>query len=612
MKSADIRILCLEASGLETARGVAGCLGGRLILKDGIDCGEPHDSCADFAGAVRDSFVGGHPVVGICAAGILIRILAPLIRDKQSEPPVLCVSEDGRSVVPLLGGHHGANDLAGQLAGHLSAHAAITTAGDLKLGVALDCPPEGWKLENPADSRTVTAAILAGRPTMISTSGDWLAPMERLANVEIHDAPDPDSPCLIQVEGIGSLVYRQQVLHLGVGASRHCPPDDMIGLVMSVLADNGLPQSAIASVHSVDIKSDEAAIHALAGTLGLEARFFAPQRLEAERHRLRNPSEIVHRETGCHGVSEAAALAAAGPDSCLVVEKHKSATATCAIARQGALAGDSGKKRGRLAIVGLGPGEPASRTREATLLLAEARQLVGYRGYLESIGPLAGGKELHGFPLGEEEERCRFALERAGAGGSVALVCSGDAGIYAMGSLVMELLARGDGAGGVSGAAQRAEIVSAPGITAMQAASAQAGAMLGHDFCAISLSDLLTPRDDIIRRVRAAAEGDLVVGFYNPVSRRRRDLLETARDILLEHRPADTPAIIARNLGRPGSQLRIGRLDQLEAGMADMMTIVLVGNSDSRSFRSGDLSAGDDGWRAYTPRGYGIRMEAGE
>ncbi len=609
MTSADIRVLCLEPSGLETAGKVADCLGGRLILKDGIIAATPHDSCGDFAAAARDSFAGGHPIVGICAAGILIRILAPLIRDKLAEPPVLCVSEDGRSVVPLLGGHHGGNDMARQLALHLPAHAAITTGGDLKLGVALDCPPPGWRLENPADARRVTAAILAGRPTRISASGKWLEPMGHLPNVDIHDAPDPDSPIVVQAEGAGSLVYRQQDLHLGVGAARRCPPDELIGLAHSVLAECGLSHSAIASVTSIDLKSDEAAIHALAGSLGIEAGFLDPQRLEAERPRLRNPSEIVYREVGCHGVSEAAALAAAGPDSCLLVEKRKSANATCAIARAGAAAGEAGTRRGRLAIVGLGPGEPASRTLEATLLLAEAGQLVGYQGYLDSIGPLAAGKEVHGFSLGEEEERCRFALERAGAGGSVALVGSGDAGIYAMGSLVMELLARGDGPNGVSEAARRAEIVSAPGITAMQAASAQAGAMLGHDFCAISLSDLLTPREDIIRRIRAAADGDLVVGFYNPVSRRRRDLLETARDILLEHRPAGTPTIIARNLGRPGSRLRIGRLDELMAGKADMMTIVLVGNSESRAFRTGDLAAGDCGWRVYTPRGYGSQGE---
>ncbi|MEL6642269.1 MAG: precorrin-3B C(17)-methyltransferase, partial [Pseudomonadota bacterium] len=143
-----------------------------------------------------------------------------------------------------------------------------------------------------------------------------------------------------------------------------------------------------------------------------------------------------------------------------------------------------------------------------------------------------------------EEDRCRYALEQAGLGKRVALVCSGDAGIYAMGALVFELLDRGPDQMGVSDAARRVEVVCAPGVSALQAAAARAGAPLGHDFCAISLSDLLTPREDIVKRLHAAAEGDFVIAFYNPVSKRRRTLLAEARDILLAHRPADTPVLI--------------------------------------------------------------------
>jgi cobalt-precorrin 5A hydrolase/precorrin-3B C17-methyltransferase len=194
-------------------------------------------------------------------------------------------------------------------------------------------------------------------------------------------------------------------------------------------------------------------------------------------------------------------------------------------------------------------------------------------------------------------------LERAGEGRNVALVCSGDAGIYAMGALVFELLDRDEAAGGVSDAARRAEVICSPGVSALQGAAARAGAPLGHDFCTISLSDLLTPREDILRRLRAAAEGDFVIAFYNPVSKTRRTLLAEARDILLEHRPSDTPVMLASNLGREGEALRYRRLEDLQVDEVDMLTVVLVGSSNSR------LALLGEGPRMFTPRGYARKID---
>ncbi len=604
MPSAEARVLCLEASGLETALAIAGHLGTPLILRQNLAVPIKHETRPDFAGAIRECFAAGIPIIGICAAGILVRALAPLIRDKRTEPPVICVSEDGSSVIPLLGGHHGGNELAIRIAKAISAHAAITTASELKLGIALDRPPAGWRLENPADVKGVAAAILAGNPVRVSGGEGWLEPLEAMAHVEMEKAPDADAPTVLQVSGGGRLICRPTNLALGVGSVRNCPEDELIGLVRSTLAEEGLSAFAVEAVYSVDLKSDEAAVHALARNLGVEARFFPPERLELESDRLSNPSAEVFREIGCHGVCEAAALAAAGPRGKLLIDKRKSANATVAVARMGEPRGETGTRRGRLALVGLGPGRADLRTLEATKLLVEADELVGYSMYLDMVGHLANGKTLHAFNIGEEEERCRFALERAGAGVSVALVCSGDAGIYAMGALVMELLARGGDRRGVSAAARRAAIECAPGITAMQAAAAKAGALLGHDFCAISLSDLLTPREDILRRVRMAAEGDFVVGFYNPVSRKRRHLIGEARDILLECRRAETPVIIAHRIGREGERLAVGRLDELTADDLDMLSIVLVGSSTSAAFALGDSAAGAGGRLVYTPRGY--------
>ena len=195
-------------------------------------------------------------------------------------------------------------------------------------------------------------------------------------------------------------------------------------------------------------------------------------------------------------------------------------------------------------------------------MIAAADELVGYGFYIDLLAGLGHGKMRRDFALGEEEARCRYALEEAAKGRDIGHLF-GDAGIYAMGALVFELLARDDQHGGVTDAAKRVEVVTAPGISALQAAAARSGAILGHDFCTISLSDLLTPWEAIEKRIHAAAAGDFVIAFYNPVSRRRREGMARAKAILLDHRPDDTPVVLATSHGRPMRMIRYRRLADL-------------------------------------------------
>ena len=283
--------------------------------------------------------------------------------------------------------------------------------------------------------------------------------------------------------------------------------------------------------------------------------------------------------------------AAAGAGGTLLVAKTKSARATCAVARAAApVDGERvGRGRGSLAVVGLGPGAAAWRCLEADRALAEAEDILGYRLYLEFLGPLAAGKRLHGFALGEETARARKALRLAAEGRRVALVSSGDAGIYGMASPLFEELEKA----GRRGFSLRV----VPGVSALQLAAAQAGAVLGHDFAAVSLSDLLTPWEQIETRLHSALRGDFALALYNPASQRRRHRLERALELLRAHRDADTPVVLARSLGRAGEQTRILPLAEVRAGEIDMTTILLVGSSRTRRWRE---------W-AYTPRGYGDR-----
>ena len=588
-------VLCLSKSGYATARRVADILGaqlhGRAGRVDGADA--TFDNALDY---VRTLFASGTPIVGVCAAGILVRGVAPLLADKRDEPPVVAVPDDGSTVIPLLGGHRGANRLARQIADGLKSHAAVTTAGDVAMGVALDEPPVGYNLQNPEDAKSVMAGLLSGADARVLGENIF----------DLKDTPDGAITLAVSEAALdgdeATLVYHPQKFALGLGCARGCSVDEMWELVSKSLDDAGIAQGAIACVGSLDLKGDEPAMIETAARLGVPFRVFTAAELEALTPKLANPSDVVFAEVGCHGVSEASALALA--DGALVVEKQKTLNATCAVVKsKNVITEFVGRSRGKLSIIGIGPGQHSWRTPEASALVAEAEELVGYGLYIDLLGPLAFGKERSDFPLGGEEARCRYALEQAGKGKNVALICSGDAGIYAMGALVFELLDRDADALGVSDAAKRVEVQCTPGVSALQGAAARAGAPLGHDFCTISLSDLLTPRDDIIRRLHAAAEGDFVIAFYNPVSKTRRTLLAEAREILLQHRPADTPVMLASSLGRPEEYVRYRRLDELEVDEVDMLTVVLIGSSNSRLAHLGE------GPRMFTPRGYARKID---
>ena len=552
----------------------------------------------DLAPHLRDLFRAGRPVVGLCAAGILIRALAPLLGDKMAEPPVVALAEDGCAVVPLLGGHRGANALAEELAEKLGVVAAVTTAGDRRFGLALDAPPPGWVLGNPQNYKEFVVNLLSDSEVRIEGDAAWLReaalPISEAGALKIritHEAQEGSER---------ELVYHPACLAVGVGCERGCDPGELAALVTETLAENGLAAGAVAALVSIDLKADEPAVHAAAEGLGVSARFFDVATLAAEEPRLATPSDLVRREVGVAGVAESAALAAAGPDGQLIVPKTKSRRATCAMAlAPGPIdPARTGRARGRLAVVGLGPGDANWRTPEVERELRRATDLVGYRLYLDLIGPLAEGKAVHAYDLGEEEARVCHALDLAAEGGQVALVCSGDPGIYAMASPVFELIER-------EGRADwnRIEIAVAPGLSALQAAAARIGAPLGHDFCAISLSDLMTPWPVIERRLEAAGAGDFVVALYNPVSGRRREQLARAVEILREHRPADTPVVLARNLGRPGEAVTVIDLQDLTPDRVDMLTLVLIGSSETRRVATGQ------GLWVYTPRGYGSREQ---
>ena len=552
----------------------------------------------DVTAAMRAAFAAGRPVIGLCAAAILVRALGGQLRDKTKEPPVVAVSADGAHVVPLLGGHSGANELARAIAWITGGLAAVTTATDNRFAIALDDPPRGWRLAGRAHVKPFARALLAGARVRLAGHAPWL---ER----SLPLAADGELAITVSEKAIEGnethLVYHPATVCVGVGLARGAAAGEVSKLVRSCLAGAGLSPLSVAAIGTMVIKADEPALAALSKELNAPLRLFSAEELAAME--VPNPSEVVRRETGTPSVAEAAALRLAGEGARLVTPKRKSPSATCAIALSARpLADPPGRPRGHLSVVGLGPGAPRMRTPQATHALLRATDWVGYGLYLELAADLSSGKRLHPFPLGGEEERVRHAISLAAEGRKVALLCSGDAAIYAMASLVFEVREQP----GLGQWEQRISVEVIPGISALQAASARAGALIGHDFCAISLSDLLTPWQAIEKRLVAAARGDFVTALYNPRSRRRTSQLTRALEIFRQHRPPSTPAVIAGNLGRPGEKVHVTTLEKLDPGQVDMLSLVLIGNSQSR------LNITSGAPVAFTPRGYGLGATEGE
>ena len=593
--SDSVAIVVLTERGLATARRIRTCLAGSRThgyapRVSGVDV-----QFDEVGTELRKLYAEGVQIVGVCAAGILVRILAPVLADKRDEPAVIAVAEDGSAVVPLLGGHRGANELGRRLGEALGVPASITTASETRWQLALDDPPPGWVLANPHHYKSFMARLLAGERCRLEGEAEWLerSGIEFQADatlaVRVTEAPEPGDE--------DTLVFHPKRFALGVGCERGAAAGELEHLVDHTLAGANLSVHSLVGVFSVDLKADEPAVHALGQSLGLPVRFFDPPTLEALTPRLANPSDVVFREVGCHGVSEAAALAAAGDNATLRVPKIKSSRATCAIAE--ALtpidATRLGRSRGVLTVVGLGPGTPAWRTPAADHAIGRATHLVGYRGYLDMV-PANADQVRQAYALGEETERVDKALALAARGNRVALICSGDPGVYAMAALVFERLEVTE-----DPSWRCSEIVVSPGVSAMHGAAALAGAPLGHDFCAISLSDLLTPWAVIEQRLRAAADGDFVVALYNPASNRRRRGLARAVEILAARRSPATPVVVARAVGRDEQSITVTRLQNLDQTSVDMMTLLIVGSTETRVA---------DGY-VYTPRGYGMKGDPG-
>jgi cobalt-precorrin 5A hydrolase/precorrin-3B C17-methyltransferase len=570
-------------------------------------------------GALAEAWRTCDAVVSFLAVGATVRILAPLLGHKTTDPPVVCVDEARRHAVALLGGHHGANELAGRVAGVLGCTPVITTAADAVGQTPLDefGADLGFRVENPEALAAVGAAVLSGESVRLAGAEGWpLPPLPgNVSAVPAGSAPDGGPAIVIgdlvtpargasrrrspPENGGPVVVLRPPSLVVGVGSARGVPADEVESLIDAALAAADLHPLAVRCLATIDRKAAEQGIVQAAERRGLPLVTFPAEQLAAVN--VPNPSEVVRAEVGTPSVAEAAALHAArsyGKSAELVVEKRVSAHATVAVARL--------RPRGRLAIVGLGPGARDLLTPRAVTALRRAAVVVGLDQYIDQIRDLLRpGTLVMESGLGHEEERARAAVAAASAGQAVALIGSGDAGVYALAGPALEIAAATAASGGVTGdggAVSHAagggwagiEVEGVPGITAALAAASLLGAPLAHDHAYISLSDLHTPWEIIEARIRAAAEGDFTVCLYNPRSGARQWQLPKALAVLAAHRPPGTPVGYVKNASRPGETTAITTIRDLDPERIDMSTIVIVGSSRSHTVAG----------RFVTPRGY--------
>lgn len=533
---------------------------------------------------VGEVFPHVETLVFVLAVGATVRLVAPLLGSKRTDPGVICVDDAGQFVIPVLGGHQrDANGLAEAIADVIGATAVVTTASDAaglpnldRLGADQD-----WRVEaSPEALKQASAALLAGeQPAVFLARGHRASLPAEWPRVDTVEAlkgwPGPRiavTDRLLDQSIIGDggplLVYRPRTLVLGVGCSLNATPEEVESLARTTLVEAGLAWGSIHTVATIDRRLSHPALVQLVWQA--DAAFFPVFTADELKAVIEapTPSSEVARHVGTPGVCEPAAILAS-QGGALIVPKQKSATATVAVA----LRPKSVQAAGKLWLVGMGPGPLDLMTPRATKAIRESELVIGYRGYLEMLSELVPERRMRPYELGQERERAADAIKLAEEGHRVAVVSSGDIGIYGMAGLVYELLHEADAE------AADVEVEVVPGVTAASSANALLGAPLMLDFAAISLSDLLVPWEGIRRRLVAAAEGDLVVVLYNPASARRRQPFEDALAILREHRTPETPVGLVREAYRPEEEVTLLPLEELTVDDVDMRTVVVIGCS---------------------------------
>ena len=565
------------------------------------------------------------------AAGAVVRLIAPLLNDKATDPAVVVVDDAGQFAISLCGGHQGGGDrLTQRISQLLEATPVITSATDqLHLpGIDVLGIPFGWQ-RGVGNWTGVASAIARGEAIqVIQEAGTTLWQHHLPATQPFQfgwpevpspaDQPAPSPQARVWISPIQrrfdadaampKVQWHPRVLWVGLGCERGTSQALMERAISDALRSRHLALAAVAGIATLDLKADETGLLALCQAHDWPLRCFTAAELRTVN--VPHPSPIVEQAVGTPSVAEAAAiraaLAIAPPassagdcpvktvDNCLCITKQvrrevgEPGAVTVAVAEAN---GEYTGRTGQLSLVGTGPGSLDQITPAAKAALSQADAIIGYSLYVDLIRPLLRpGQIVEGWPITQEQQRAERAIALAQWGLTVAVISSGDCGIYAMAGLVLETLQ----AQGWDG--QTPSVTSYPGISALQAAAARVGAPLMHDFCAISLSDLLTPWPVIEKRLAAAAAADFVIALYNPKSQKRIEQIAIAQQLILQQRSTETPVALVRSAYRSNESILVTTLGDLLNHPIDMLTTVIIGNRSTQLYAN----------KLITPRGYRV------
>ncbi|MCS7279577.1 MAG: precorrin-3B C(17)-methyltransferase [Thermodesulfobacteriaceae bacterium] len=530
-------------------------------------------------------------LIFICASGIVVRKIAPFLKNKLEDPGVLVLNETGEYVIPLLGGHRAkANELAQKIADFLSAKAVVTTASDSLSFTPLDLwiKEKGLILKNPE--------LLPGIMALFNQKGTLRVYREKSVKIPLFKGAlevgkVEEAEVIITNRIIGKpkkqLILIVPNLWLGVGFHENLEEAYLEEAVKKVFEEYQLEEKALKGVTTLDKKAKHQALLNFCVHKKLSLLSFSKE--ELEKVKALTPSEKVYEAVGLESVSEQAALLAS--KGALLIPKQVFSGLTIAVAEE------DYQLRGKLYIVGTGPGAVDFLTLRALQVLREAEVIVGYQTYLKLLEPLFYNKEVYSFSMTEETERAKKAIEEALKGKKVALVSGGDPGIYGMSGLVLEILT-------FNRLSLDLEII--PGISALNACSALVGAPLMNDFAVISLSDRLTPWEEIEKRLRSLAQLDIPLVIYNPKSRRRSKQFSKALEILKTVRALDTVVAVVISAMRENQKIYLTTLRDLKEEWVDMHSTLIVGNS--QSFFSGNWFITSRGYEKKYSEEYFLKL----
>ncbi len=547
----------------------------------------PHAKVCKFnQDEVKKSWEDCSALLFIMATGIVVRTIAPLMKNKKEDPAVLVIDEEGKFVIPLLGGHQaGANELARTLSSLLNANPIITTSSDLNSLPALDLWIKRCQffIKNPSILPKIMSKFIENKKVKVYLNSDLIhLPLFPEYFQVVNEAKFAD--ILITYKKLElkeeQLILIPRNLVVGLGFHDWITSDVIEETIKKVFNDDGLYFEALKGIATIEKKAKNEALQEFCRKYELSLFSYKPEELQAVKGV--SSSSIVERAVGVSSVCEQSAIIAS--QGRLIIPKRVFKDLTIAVAEA------PYQVKGKVYVVGIGPGSLFYIIPKAIKAIREADIIIGYKTYISQIESLVRDKKVFAYSMTEEVKRAKTAIEFALKGMVVSVISGGDPGVYGMAGLILEILAQNS---------LEIEVEVIPGVSAFNAAASIVGAPIMNDFACISLSDRLTPWDEIEKRLEYATKSDFVIVLYNPKSSKRIENLTKAREIILKNRDKSTPVAIVKKATREGEEVIVTNLEEMDKYSVDMHTIIIIGNSQSYIYKNFFI----------TPRGYRSKYE---